>query len=252
MKKMPAVLIVLATLPWTVQAAAQDTTGRKPTASFAAPDTPVKGRMVLRNSTSDELATQTEGLLVVRPDIRWRLAGEQARSEGLHEEAYLRFRRAARYGDKQAQSILARMHHDGSGAAREPALAFAWMAIAAERGDGTYVQLRDRYWRQLDAMQRAEAGRRLQELQAEYGDAKAAPRLQRSIRMARHQATGSRLGYAGALEVTATNGARDATGTSMTGSEYYDKKYWGTSQRATDQSAPPSADGHQGGIKNGQ
>lgn len=120
MKKMPAVLFVLATLPWTAQAAAQDTTGRKPTASFAAQETPVKGRMVLRNSTSDELVTQTEGLLVVRPDIRWRLAGEQARSEGRHEEAYLRFRRAARYGDKQAQSILARMHHDGSGAARDP------------------------------------------------------------------------------------------------------------------------------------
>src|SRR3546814_18679466 len=78
--------------------------------------------MVLRNSTSDALATQTQGLLAARPDVRWRIIGERARAEGHHEQAYLSFRRAARHGDKQSQSILAHMHHDGSGAVQDPLL----------------------------------------------------------------------------------------------------------------------------------
>src|SRR3546814_17294518 len=87
------------------------------------------------------------------------------------------------------------MHHDGSGAVQDPLLAFAWMAVAAERGDHGYARLRDRYWKELDADQHADARARTRELRAEYGDSTALPRLQRSIRMARHEATGSRLGY---------------------------------------------------------
>src|SRR3546814_1776637 len=122
----PIVLAVLASLPWTAQAAPQETTERRPTAIFSAPEKPVEGRMVLRNSTSDALATQTQGLLAARPDVRWRIIGERARAEGHHEQAYLSFRRAARHGDKQSPSILAHMTHDGSGAVQDPLLAFAW------------------------------------------------------------------------------------------------------------------------------
>ncbi len=233
-----AALIVVAALPWMARATPQDEVKRTPTASFSTPDTPVKGRMVLRDTTSDRLATQTQGLLAARPDVRWRLAGQQARSDGRHQEAYLRFRRAARYGDKSSQSILAHMHHDGSGAAHDPVLAFAWMAVAAERGDGIYVQLRDRYWQQLEAAERTAATARARELLSEYGDARALPRLRRSIRTARHQATGSRLGYAGSLEVTATNGTLDTSGTALSGAEYYDRKYWRSASPATTWQAP--------------
>src|SRR3546814_19167920 len=82
----PIVLAVLASLPWTAQAAPQETTERRPTAIFSAPEKPVEGRMVLRNSTSDALATQTQGLLAARPDVRWRIIGERARAEGHHEQ----------------------------------------------------------------------------------------------------------------------------------------------------------------------
>lgn len=255
--KASTALIFLALLPSIAWATPQETTPqetkkRPPMASFSTPASPVRGRMALRNPTDDALATQTPGLLAARPDIRWRIAGEQARLEDRHEEAYECFLRAARYGDKQAQSFLARMRHDGTGVARDPALAFAWMVVAAERGDGAYAGLRDGYWQQLDTVQRAQAGRRAQELQAEYGDAKTVPRLRRSIRMARHQATGSRLGYAGALEVTATNGSRDTSGTALSGADYYDKKYWRGPQPATHQSQPPPADGIDRKANNGQ
>lgn len=121
----PIVLAALASIPWATSAAAQETARRKPTATFSTPGKPVEGRMVLRDTTSDDLASQTQGLLAARPDVRWRMIGERARAEGRHEQAYLSFRRAARHGDKQSQSILAHMHHDGSGAARDPLLAFA-------------------------------------------------------------------------------------------------------------------------------
>lgn len=242
---------VLASLSWLAQATPQETAKRQPTASFSTPDKQVEGRMVLRDTTSEMLATQTQGLLAARPDIRWRIIGERARAEGRDEQAYLSFRRAARHGDKQSQSILAHMHHDGSGAARDPLLAFAWMAVAAERGDRTYTRLRDSYWRQLDADQRADAKARARELRAEYGDAAALPRLQRSIRLARHQATGSRLGYAGMLEVTATDGNGDTRGASLSGADYYDERYWHSMQPAT-KDAATVADNLTDGASNGQ
>src|SRR3546814_902341 len=107
---------VLVSLPWLAQATPQDTAKRQPTASFSTPDKPVEGRVVLRDATSDALATQTQGLLAARPDVRWRIIGERARAEGRDEQAYLSFRRGARHGDKQSQSILAHMPHDGPGA----------------------------------------------------------------------------------------------------------------------------------------
>src|SRR3546814_16117259 len=91
----PIVLAVLASLPWTAQAAPQETTERRPTAIFSAPETPVEGRMVLRTSPSDALATQTQVLLAARPDVRWPIIGEPAPPDGHHHPASLSFRRAA-------------------------------------------------------------------------------------------------------------------------------------------------------------
>lgn len=125
------------------------------------------------------------------------------------------------------------------------------MAVAAERGDRAYTRLRDSYWRQLDADQHADAKARARELRAEYGDATALPRLQRSIRLARHQSTGSRLGYAGVLEVTAIKGNRDAHGASLSGADYYDERYWRSMQPAAND-AVTATDNLTDGATNGQ
>src|SRR3546814_4890440 len=104
------------------------------------------------------------------------------------------------------------------------------MAAASEAGYHGYARLRDRYWKELDAYQHADARARTRELRAEYGDSTALPRLQRSIRMARHEATGSRLGYTGVLEVTSIDGNRDGRGPSLSGADYYDARYWRSMQ----------------------
>src|SRR3546814_1301102 len=69
---------VLVSLPWLARATPPEAAKRQPTASFSMPDKPVEGRMVLRNRTVDALATQTRGLFVARPDIRWRIIGESS------------------------------------------------------------------------------------------------------------------------------------------------------------------------------
>src|SRR3546814_4688549 len=106
------------------------------------------------------------------------------------------------------------------------------MAGAADRGDHGDGGLRARNWKELGADQRADARARTRELRAEYGDSTALPRLQRSIRMARHEATGIRLGYTGVLEVTSIDGNRDGRGPSLSGADYYDERYWRSMQRS--------------------
>src|SRR3546814_10839256 len=84
-----------------------------------------------------------------------------------------------------------------------------------------------------------------------YGDSKAWPRLQRSSRMARHEATGSRLGYTGVLEVTSIDGNRDGRGPSLSGADYYDERYW-RSMQPTAKDAAWAADDDTHGATNGQ
>src|SRR3546814_21171989 len=69
--------------------------------------------------------------------------------------------------------------------------------------------------------------------------------------MARHQATGSRLGYAGVLEVTATDGNRDGRGPSLSGADYHDERYW-RSMQPTMKDAASAADDDTQGETNGQ
>src|SRR3546814_4667293 len=69
------------------------------------------------------------------------------------------------------------------------------MDLAAERMYPNFVILRERYWKRLDAQQRRNAIERGQPLLAEYGDDAAKPRMERKLRIANHQVTGSRLGF---------------------------------------------------------
>src|SRR3546814_5101782 len=69
--------------------------------------------------------------------------------------------------------------------------------------------------------------------------------------MARHEATGSRLGYTGVLEVTSIDGNRDGRGPSLSGADYYDERYW-RSMQPTAKDAAWAADDDTQGATNGQ
>lgn len=165
----------------------------------------------------------SEGFLSAHPDLRHRLAGLRAYNKGDFAEAAVRFRRAARYADKPSQGMLAEMYWKGEGVEKDPALAYAWMDLAAERQYPMMLAKREHYWEKLDEAGRERALTVGEEVYAEYGDEVAKPRLARELRMARSRTTGSRTGFVGSLQITIPTPNGDVT---VDGSTYYDEKFW--------------------------
>lgn len=106
-------------------------------------------------------------------------------------------RRAANYGDKVSQAIMAELLWSGNGIEQDRALAYAWMDLAAEHGSLTLLAKREAYWQQLSPQEQARALAVGQEVYAHYGDEVAQPRQERIMRRERRKATGSRLGQNG-------------------------------------------------------
>ena len=157
----------------------------------------------LAKGPNDSTILNSTGFLSAHPDLNWRLRGLDAYREGRFEEALKLFRKAARYADKPAQGMVAEMLWQGQGTARDKALAYAWMDLAAERNYPTMVLNRERYWKELDAAQRDDARARGKDVFAEYADAVAKPRLEAQLRRGRN-VTGSHAGGAAGRAVSIT------------------------------------------------
>ena len=74
---------------------------------------------------------------------------------------------AARAGHAEAGNALAVLLVEGRGLAKDPVEAWAWFALAAERGSGFAAANRDRLGERLSADERAKAEMRLVALRAE-------------------------------------------------------------------------------------
>lgn len=168
----------------------------------------------------------TEGFLAAHPDLRWRREGLHAFSQKQYATALEQFQRAARYGDKPAQAMLAEMYWKGLGVAQDRAIAYAWMDLAAERMYPNFVILRERYWRELDAQDQQAAIERGQALLSEYGDDVAKPRMAKLLRREARAITGSRTGFVGNVEIIPNTGPLAGTGMRIRGDELFADKYW--------------------------
>ena len=135
------------------------------------------------------------------PDQGQRMLGLAALRDGRDAEARSHFERAARYADKAAQALLADLWWEGRGGARDRALGYAWMDLAAERGDPSVAARREHYWSELDEASRQRALEQGRAIYAEFADDVAQPRLERERRRWTRIATGSRLGSPGAARV---------------------------------------------------
>jgi len=164
------------------------------------------------------------GFLHYHPDMRFRGLGFRAFEDGYLEDAAMYFRRAARFADKASQAMLAEMHFKGIGVARDPAKAYAWMDLAAERGYPGFVALREHYWAQLDAAQRERALAVGRDIYAEFEDEVAKPRLEARMRRGKRQAVGSRLGFRGPMKIEMAG--PDGLPITVTGDEYYSERFW--------------------------
>lgn len=171
-----------------------------------------------------DLVLSSAGFLDSHPDLLNRHRGMEAYEAGRQEDALGWFRRAANYADKPSQAMVAEILWKGEGVARDAALAYAWMDLAAERGYPEFTVLRERYWAELDEAQRAAAIKRGAEVYAEYGDEVAKPRIAAVLRRGARKTTGSRTGFVGALKII----LRGPGGTEMEidGNRYYDRKFW--------------------------
>lgn len=171
-------------------------------------------------------AVLTGNFLAAHPDLRWRAEGVRAFGRQDYAAALEHFKRAAHYADKPSQAIVADMYWRGLGAARDPAIAYAWMDVAAERLYPDFLARREGYWAQLDEAQRQDAIDRGQAVMAEYGDEAAKPRLERILRRAAGSVTGSRVGSVGNLTIIPYSGPLAGTDMTVRGDQYYDRKYW--------------------------
>jgi len=167
------------------------------------------------------------GFLSGHPDLRYRLHGLEEFKRGNFEDAFRFFQRAAYYADKPSQGMVAEMYWNGQGTPRDPALAYAWMDLAAERGYEGFLGLRERYWAQLNETQRQQAVEHGQAIYARYGDAAAQPRLASVIRRERRRMTGSRTGFTGNLQIYVPGPAGYEQ---IDGAKFFDERYWDPKQ----------------------
>ena len=217
------ILIAAALLSVSMPALASLAPADRPLATVAQPpDETVALRPV------DSVIMRADDYLSFHPDQQSRRLGGEALQAGRPEEARTHFLRGARHADKLSQAALAELWWDGRGGARDRAVGYAWMDLAAERGTPYLLAKRERYWAQLDADERIRAVTEGVALQRTYRDAVAKPRLVTQLRRGLAQMTGSRTGAAPRMQVCPSAVASGQGGCAhwVSASDYYAAHHW--------------------------
>jgi TPR repeat protein len=124
----------------------------------------------------------------------------------MHREALQMFRASARWADKLSQYNLGVMHYKGEGTEPDPATAWAWFELAAEREYPQMVEAADSLWADLDEDQRKRARIIHDELLPVYGDEVAVERTARYMEREKRKMTGSRVGFIGTMKIYTRDG----------------------------------------------
>jgi hypothetical protein len=104
--------------------------------------------------------------------IKYQQKANSLFEDGQYERAMTVYRGdLAPVGDKYAQYMIGYMYFSGSGVPQEQIIASAWYRLAAERGDESYVQVRDSLVPLLNDAQRQRSDKIFMELRSELGDA---------------------------------------------------------------------------------
>lgn len=140
------------------------------------------------------------------PDQFGEFAGLRDYAHHHYKAALKYFKIGAYYADKLSQLSIGLMYLNGEGVHKDPATAYAWMRIAAERDYPDFVATRDRVHASLTPEQLEKAEKVHGTLAARYGDAVAKPRMAKKLRLAQMQITGSHTGFDSGISQLATKG----------------------------------------------
>lgn len=159
-------------------------------------------------SRNDLAVMETSLFASAHPDLLFRFSAIGLIEDGREADAFSELLKAAEFGDKPSQAMIAEAYWSGSmGQSKDRALAYAWMDLAAERRYEVLLLKREAYWNALAPGERQDALSRGQSIYAEYGDEVALPRLERRLRLALREQTGTRKGAsAGTRTYLATKG----------------------------------------------
>jgi uncharacterized protein len=177
----------------------------------------------------DKDILSSESFINAHPDLMHRTRGLNAYNKREFTEAFMHFKRGAKFSDKPSQGMVAEMLWKGEGVAINRPLAYAWMDLAAERQYPGMLVHREKYWRAMNEDERKQALVLGDEVYAQYGDEVAKKRLATALRRAKNSTTGSRTGMTGNLSITIQTPSGPQT---IDGSQYYQDKFWKPEQYA--------------------
>ena len=129
------------------------------------------------------------------PDLFGMTAGTRRYAHKDYAGALKYFEIGAYYADKFSQLSTGLMYKNGEGVRKDPAAAYAWLDLAAEREYPDFVATRDGLKAELTPEQLAQAVELRKKLGERYGDAVAKPRMAQQLRWGREQITGSHTGF---------------------------------------------------------
>lgn len=156
-----------------------------PAAVLAAPSQPQPARQQTDHAVPSTIKTAPADQ---RNGAYYRQHGVQALAMGKTKAGMRHLRRAAFRADKPAQALMAEILWEGKhGQPVDRPAAYAWMDMAAERGDATLLAQREAYWVSLSADEQAQALTTGASLYRHYGDAAAHDRI---LAIQRRQAGG--------------------------------------------------------------
>mgnify|MGYP002652698796 CR=1 FL=1 len=172
--------------------------------------------------TEEQKVMSSRSFLEAHPDMKYRTEGWLAYDEGRYEDARKLFTKAAGFGDKLSQAMLAEMAWKGIGQPVDRPLGYAWADISAERGYRQFVALREQYWRQLSDAERMRAIEIGQPLLDKYTHAVTGAALKKELRKARRYMISGRINRGADVVVPGPYGMA----TVIRGHDFYAEKFW--------------------------
>lgn len=137
------------------------------------------------------------------PGVYYHCVGVRDAARGKHDRARAMLEIAAGWGSKPAEFLLGVGYYKGDLQPKDRARGLAWLKLAAERKDPTYLAIFASAWKQATPQEQADAQQLWRSMMPVYGDQRAARRAdlrfrhERDALLARRQTNGQRTCIAG-------------------------------------------------------